>query len=118
MMPGRYDFTGEHACYRGDTLARTFTWADDAGTAISLSGYTAKMQVLDAGDSVVLEASTANSRLTVTNAAGGVLTLLVAASVIADLTPGKYTYDLQITSSTAVLTLIRGAFHVIKDATE
>jgi len=117
MMPGRYDFTGEHACYRGDTLTRTFTWKDDAGTAISLSGYTAKMQVLDAGDSVVLEASTANSRLTVTNAAGGVLTLLVAASVTVDLVPGKYTYDVQLTNGTTILSLLRGAFHIVKDAT-
>jgi len=77
------------------------------------------MQVRETADasSILLELTTANSRITLGGTAGTV-NLLVAATVTAALTPGLYVYDLELVSGGGEVTrLIEGNFNVRAEVT-
>ena len=69
-LGNRFDIT----INQGATFELTITWKDSAGTAINLSGYTARMQVRETY-------SSATSIVSLTNAAG--ITLGGAAGTVA-----------------------------------
>jgi hypothetical protein len=70
-----------------------------------------------ASSTIVLELTTANSRITLGGTAGTV-DLLVAANVTAALTPGLYVYDLELVSGGGEVTrLIEGNFNVKAEVT-
>lgn len=59
-------------------------WQDEAGTTpLDLTGYSLRMVARDADDNELFEASTANSRVVVTDAADGAFSIRVPASVLA-----------------------------------
>lgn len=99
-------------CEQGATLNLPLQWNDGTGNGVNLSGYTAKMQVRSAQDSAtsVLELSTANGRIALTNT--GSITLLVDATTTGALAIGQYVYDLELTSGTTVYRLLEGFFIV------
>lgn len=128
-MPAiNFDFTKSSCqnpvCEQGATFTYQFLWqkettpGSDVFVPVDLTGFTAKMQVRKkAGDPVILELSTANSRITLGGIAG-TIDLLVAANITDALVPGMYKYDLEITTGAGVVTrFVEGLFEVVGQIT-
>jgi len=103
-------------CRKGDTFELEFTFSDDAGDAIDLTGYTWKMDVkeTDTSSSDVI----ADSSFSYTGTGLGVLTITASASVMAAVSGGLYVYDLQSTNSGVVKTWVYGIFKINEDVSE
>lgn len=115
MPAASYDFQIE----QGATLLKPIVWKDSAGAAVNLTGYTAKMQVRQSAAStdVLLELSTANSRLTITPLTG-TITMIFSATLTAAIDWSRGKYDLELTSSDGTVTrLIEGQISVSKEIT-
>ncbi|GAB4483861.1 MAG: hypothetical protein OHK0044_33290 [Burkholderiaceae bacterium] len=80
---------------RGDTWTRAWELRDANDAPIDLSGATARLQVRDEADAVLISASTSDGRLTITPGAGRIdMRVPFAATALA---PGSYRYDLEVT---------------------
>lgn len=79
---------------RGDSLSWSCAYADAAGTAIDLTGYTILAQLRDRDDALLAALTVANR-----NDAGGTFDLTAAAAVTDDWSPGSYVCDVELTSS-------------------
>jgi hypothetical protein len=104
---------------QGATFALSITWKDSSGTPINLGGYSARMQVRRTKDSstVLLEATTANSRITLGGALG-TIDVVIPATVMEDVTFGCGVYDLEVESSGGQVTrLIEGGVSLSKEVT-
>ena len=79
---------------QGATFSTTVNVEDTAGAAINLSGYSASSQMRKS------YYATSNTIITstVTGNANGEITLSMTAANTANLTPGRYVYDLLITA--------------------
>lgn len=113
-LAGTYNIIAD----QGATFGRTITWKDANGVVIDLTSYTARMQVrsIVSSDTVVLELTTENGRITL----GGVLgtiTLTVAASDMDDVEGGSYAYDLELINGSVVTRLLMGSFTVRAEVT-
>ena len=87
---------------QGASFTTTVTVNGSDGSPTNLTSYTAAAQIRKSYYS-----TTANSfTVTVSNAAAGELTMAMSAANTANLTPGRYVYDLLITSPTAVKTRV------------
>jgi hypothetical protein len=86
--------------YRGDTWTRAWELKDAAGNPIDLTGASARVQVRDAAGAVVISASTADGRLTLTPASGRI-DMLVPYSATG-LAPGSYRFDLEVTHASGL----------------
>jgi hypothetical protein len=102
---------------QGATYSVTVTWADSTGTPISLSGYSARLQVRrryadqDAGITPLVSL-TSGSGLTLGGGAGTVAVVISAATTQA-IPAGTYVYDLEVESAGGVVTrLIQGPCYV------
>jgi hypothetical protein len=58
---------------RGDTWIHEFYWADDNGEPLNITGATARMQLRDVNDDVLIEANTENGLLYLRLEAGAVV---------------------------------------------
>jgi hypothetical protein len=115
MTAAAYSFVIE----QGATLNKTFVWKDSTGTPINLSGYTAKMQVRQTvgSSTILLDLSTLNGRIIIT-AISGQIQLLVSATDTAAITWQRGKYDLELVSSTGIVTrLLYGEVEVSKEVT-
>lgn len=115
MTAAAYNFVIE----QGATLDKTFVWKDSAGTVIPLTGYTAKMQLRQSvtATDVLLELSTLNGKIIIT-ALEGKIQLLVPATDTAAITWQRAKYDLELLSSTGVVTrLLSGDVEVSREVT-
>jgi hypothetical protein len=86
---------------QGSTLRRRFDLKNPDGTPMDLTGYSARMQYRSAHNatSVLLDASVANSRVTM-GGSGGWFEVVVPASVTqALMAPARGVYDVEITSA-------------------
>lgn len=104
---------------QGTTYVHDFNYVDTAGTAISLSGYTARLQFRDEVESVAFfhEATTENGGLSV-NEVGGVITLTITHVDTAAFTVLKGVYDLEIISpGTAVTRIVKGSVTIDPEVT-
>jgi hypothetical protein len=105
---------------QGATLALVATWRDSAGTAINLTGYTARLNVREtyASTSAVLTLTTENAGITLGDAAG-TITLSATATVTAALTaPFSGVYDLELVSGGGVVTrLLEGSATISPEVT-
>lgn len=109
---------------QGSTFRRKLTWKqkDDAGqwVAVDISNCTLRLQIrsrVDA-DSVLFEFSTTNGRITLTDAANGVFTILATAAETAAMTWAEGKFDLDITFPNAdVTTLWEGDAILKKEVT-
>jgi len=99
---------------QGATFSTYITVADGAGEASNISGYSTSAQLRKSHYS-----STANNfTVTIVNAAAGNLSMAMSASNTANLTPGRYVYDLIITSPSDVTTrVIEGIVNVLPSVT-
>lgn len=114
-MAGRYNMV----CDQGSTFSLTFTIKTDGVPWDLVGNYTARMQVrsfLNA-DTVIIELTTANSRISFL--ASGVTTLTLTATDTTGLSTGRHTYDLEfIQTSTSVVTrVLEGKFVVRGEVT-
>jgi hypothetical protein len=99
---------------QGATFNTTINVEDTAGAAINLYGYTANSMMRKSYYST--SATTITS--TVTGTANGEITLTVSATNTAALTPGRYVYDVIITSPTSVVTrVVEGIVTVLPSVT-
>jgi len=99
---------------QGATFNTTINVEDTAGAAINLYGYTANSMMRKSYYSSC--ATTITS--TVTGTANGEVTLSVSATNTAGLTPGRYVYDVIITSPTSVVTrVVEGIVTVLPSVT-
>jgi len=114
-IAGLYNIT----CQQGATFQRQITWTDSAKDPYNLTGYTARMQVRanTSSNTVIIELTTENNRITLGGATGTV-DLLISAANTATLTAGQYVYDLELVSGGGVVTrLLEGNFKVSAEVT-
>jgi hypothetical protein len=115
MTAAAYNFVIE----QGATLDKTFVWKDSTGTIINLTGYTARMQIRQtvSSSTILLDLSTLNGRIVIT-ALSGQIRLLVSAADTGAITWQRGKYDLELVSSTGVVTrLLYGEVEVSKEVT-
>lgn len=96
-------------------FSTTVNVEDSNGDAINLSGYTAASQIRKSYYS-----STANSfTATVTGTANGEVTIAMTSANSANMSPGRYLYDLVITSPTGVKTrVVEGIVTILPGVTQ
>ena len=115
-LGNRFDIT----INQGATFELTITWKDSAGTAINLTGYTARLNVREtySSSTAVLTLTTENGGITLGGAAG-TITLAATATATAALTaPFSGVYDLELVSGGAVVTrLLEGVATVSPEVT-
>jgi hypothetical protein len=105
--------------YQGATLDRTFTWKDSAGVAINLTGFTAAAQIRTKIDgALLLDMTTANSRI-VLGGAAGTIQLLVVSDDTRALKPVKNgVWDLELTDAAGKVTrLLEGDAFISPEVT-
>lgn len=87
---------------QGATFSTTINVEDTQGAAINLSGYTANSQIRKS----YYSSSAYNLTATVTGIANGEITLSMTAANTANISSGRYLYDLLITSPTSIKTRV------------
>lgn len=104
---------------QGATFELTITWKDSAGTAINLTGYTARMQVRETYSSSSTIVSLTNGSGITLGGAAGTIAILISATTTAALTaPFSGVYDLELVSAGGVVTrLLQGAATVTPEVT-
>ena len=103
---------------QGATFSQLVTYKE-AGVAINLTGYTARMQVRSTLESAttVVELTTANVRIALGGAAG-TITLTISAADTAALTAGRGVYDLELVSGSGIVTrLLQGVATISRNVT-
>jgi len=105
------------AVEQGTTFSQTLTWKID-GTAVNLTGYTARMQARDdVTSSTTILSLTQAAGLTLGGVAGTIIIALTATETAA-LVAGNYVYDLELVSSSGVVTrLVQGTLAVSAEVT-
>lgn len=100
--------------HQGATWAFSLILTDDNGTAIDLTGYTAKMEIRDMPGGTVFSTLTSSPAAGITiTAATGEIDFALTAAQSAALTFGRGQYDIKITSSGGTVTyLLKGDFIV------
>lgn len=104
---------------QGATYQLTVTWKDSAGTAINLTGYTARMQVRETySSSSTIVSLTSSSGITLGGAAGTIAILISATTTAALTAPFSGVYDLEVVDGSGVVTrLLEGAATVSPEVT-
>ena len=87
---------------QGASFTTTVTVNGPDGSPTNLTSYTAAAQLRKSYYSTTAN----NFTVTVSNAAAGELTMAMSAANTANLTPGRYVYDLLITSPTNIKTRV------------
>jgi hypothetical protein len=114
ISPGNYDIT----IYQGATFTQQFTWKDQNGTAIDLTGYTARMMARTAVDNATPFISLATGGGIALGGAAGTITLTMSDAQTAALAAQYGVYDLElIDGSGNVSRLLQGNLFVHKEIT-
>ena len=100
MAAGKYNITID----QGSDFSIQLT-VKESGSAKNLPGYNARAQLRPTQTSSTLSAT---FTCAITNASSGILTMSLPYSTTANLAGGKYTYDLEIYTGSAVQRLIQG----------
>lgn len=102
---------------QGSTFGLTITYKDSNGTAINLTGYTARMTLRrNYEDSSLIDLTTENGRIALGGSAGTV-TLSIAAGDTAALPSVEGVYDLELVSGDIVDKLLAGTFTIAREVT-
>lgn len=97
------------------TFSTTVNVGDANGDAVNLYGYSASSQIRKSYYST----TATNFTATITDNAAGEITLSMSSATTANLTPGRYLYDLVITSPSDVKTrVIEGIVNVLAGVTQ
>jgi len=104
---------------QGATYIQVINWKTGSPAAfVNTTGYSARMQLRTSysAAAATLELTTANGRISLTNA--GVITLSLTATETAALTAGRYVYDLEMVSAGGQVTrLLEGIATVTPEVT-
>jgi hypothetical protein len=118
-QPGTYNFlaSDKSAAYKNADLARALAWAVD-GVGQNITGYTLTFRVFkkveDAPATTLLNATTGNGQIVVTNAVLGQFSLAIPASAFSAIPLGVYVYELIATSGAgAISALMTGDFELV-----
>lgn len=107
-------------CYQGANFDYTLTW-QTGGTAVNLTGYSARMQVRDSYDAGTAIVSLTNGTgITLGGTAGTIEVALTATQTAAlDGTPNiQALYDLELVSGAGYVTrLVEGRFYIYPEVT-
>ena len=96
-------------------FSTTINVEDTSGTAINLFGYSAASQIRKSYYST----TATNFTATVTGIANGEITISMTAANTANMSPGRYLYDLVITSPTSIKTrVVEGIIVVMPGVTQ
>ena len=116
-MPGQYDIDLK----QGETWVREIVWKDSAGTAVTVTGYTAALMVRRkiADTATLLSLSSAGaSPAIIVGTTDGKFTITISAAVSAALDFETAVYDFKVTSSTGIVTyLLEGTITLTKAVT-
>lgn len=104
--------------YRWDTFKRTISYTDDNWDPIDITGSTTTFTVKSCEEDPDVDAIIQKDA-DITDATGGIATLVITATEMADITPDTYVYDLQYkTLAGDVTTLLKWEFKVTYDITQ
>ena len=115
MVPGKYNIV----CPQGSTLDQELTYSIN-DVDVNLTGYSARMQVREKHTSAttILNLTNSNGGI-VLGGAAGTIKIVVTAAQSSELTAKEYVYDLELVSSSNVVTrLIEGKFIVTPEVTK
>jgi tRNA threonylcarbamoyladenosine modification (KEOPS) complex Pcc1 subunit len=114
MLAGLLDIQIE----QGATFNLVFLYQDENGTAIDMTGMTARMQLRRTynSPSPLLSLTTENGRIAI-NVAQGSITLNVSAEDTATLT-GSGVYDLELVAGATVNRILEGSYSVCAEVTK
>jgi hypothetical protein len=114
MVAGRYNLVIE----QGADFARTFTWKDENGDEINLTGYSARMKISQVPGGTEIVSLTNGSGITLGGAAGTVA-VSIAAAATAAYTFDQALYDLEVVSGGGVVTrLVEGEVWLSPEITD
>ena len=114
MPAGTYDLTVE--C--GATFDTTFTWTTSAGSAVNLSGYTARLQIRESVDAAATLVSLTSSSGITLGGAAGTIQVVISATATAAITARTGVYDLELVSGGGVVTrLLEGSVVFVPEVT-
>lgn len=104
-------------CWQGANFDYSLTWRTN-GTAVNLTGYSARMQVRETYDSTTPVLSlTSGSGITLGGTAGSII-LEATATTTAGVPSGQYVYDLELVTGGGYVTrLLEGNFTVDPEVT-
>jgi len=114
MTAGLYNLTLE----QGVDFSQVLVWSN-SGTAMNLTGYTAKMQARKSADNptAAISFTTADSTILITPLTG-TIALKQTSTVLDAVQAGTYVYDLELTSAGGVVTrLIAGTLTLTASVT-
>jgi hypothetical protein len=115
MTAGTYNFTVE----QGATFTRDFVYKDSTNVVVNLTGYSARMHIRPHLEStqILLEATTANAKLTITPLQGKISVVFTPADTNS-IPDTEAVYDLELESASGVVTrLIEGSVTFSKQVT-
>lgn len=102
---------------KGSTFKKNITYTDSAGTAINLTGYTARMMVRQSFQSEVIHTlTTENGGITITGVTGEI-DLLITATDTDAFNPIIGVYDLEIISGAEVDRIMQGQVYITENVT-
>lgn len=98
---------------QGATFTITINYNDDLGNPNDLTSYTAQSKMRRSFYSSNATSLTAS----ITNPANGEIVLSMTAANTANLRPGRYVYDLEVSNATQTLRVIEGIITVLPEVT-
>jgi len=104
-----------HSIYRGDSWVVSWTILGADNQPIDLTGATARVQLRNSQNTLLVEANTSNGRITL-NPTQGRIDMNVPYSVMESVPVGTYQYDLEVTFPNGVRrTYVVDNLHVERD---
>lgn len=112
------DDTFDIVIKQGATWTLPLNYLESDETAVDITGWTARMQVRrDAESEIVVELSTTNGKITLSEPTEGELTLKLTATETTDLDPGTYRYDLELVDGSEVYRILEGTVTITEQIT-
>jgi len=105
--------------HQGSTFRKRLTWLV-AGDPVNLTGYTARMDIRESVDSDTATLSASTSNYITLGGGAGTVDILIPASVMETVPPGRYVYDLELVSGGSppeVTAIVAGQFIVDPEVT-
>ncbi|NBW20640.1 MAG: hypothetical protein EBR82_73010 [Caulobacteraceae bacterium] len=113
QAPGYLDLD----CWQGANFDYQLTWTV-AGSAVNVTGYTARMQVRQYAESTATVLSLVNGTGITLGGTAGTIALSAVATATSAIEAGQYVYDLELVSGAGYVTrLVEGSFVVYAEVT-
>ena len=102
--------------FRGDSAVLRCSITDNVGSVFSLSGATAKFTIRATIDGAELLTKSTGDGITNYDEPGGILDVTIDAGDTAGMS-GNYVYDIEVTQTSNVYTVVKGTLTIKKDVT-